>query len=138
MDLPEPDGTAAGQRRDRHANRAARYREQQPGIPADPGRAAETQLPARRIRHRPDPQGPEDSPGTQTARRYDLAALPARPGIGDARHRLLPCGLRGATTAPVLPVSHGGRIRYVHIPGITANPDGPWTGQQIRNPLMDL
>jgi hypothetical protein len=27
---------------------------------------------------------------------------------------------------------------YVHIPGITANPDGPWTTQQIRNPLMDL
>jgi len=28
--------------------------------------------------------------------------------------------------------------RYVHIPGITANPDGPWTGQQIRSLLMDL
>jgi putative transposase len=23
--------------------------------------------------------------------------------------------------------------RYVHVPGVTGNPDGPWTTQQIRN-----
>ena len=37
VDLSAPDGTAAGQCRDRRAERAVRHREQRLGVPADPG-----------------------------------------------------------------------------------------------------
>jgi putative transposase len=80
----------------------------------------------------------EDPSGAETAYRRDLAAVPAYAGIDDTRHRLLPRGLCGDPPALVLPVLIEVGSRYVHILGITANPDGPWTVQQIRNLLMDL
>src|ERR1019366_5765493 len=44
MDLPAPDGTAAGQRRDRRADRAARHREPRPGAQEEPIRASQAAL----------------------------------------------------------------------------------------------
>ena len=73
------------------------------GIPADPGRAAETRLPGRRIHHPPGPQGPEDPP----APKRRTAAVPARPGIDDA----LPCGLRGDTRTSAKRVNKRGAGR---------------------------
>src|SRR6266571_741662 len=99
MDLPAPDGTAAGQRRDRLADRAARHRKSRLGIQEDPRRAAETRPPGRRVHDPPGPEGAEDPPGTETAYRHDLAAVPARASCDDARHGLLPRGLRGDPAA---------------------------------------
>jgi putative transposase len=36
----------------------------------------------------------------------------------------------------LIPIEHG--ARRVHLPGVSANPDGAWTTQGARNPAMDL
>jgi hypothetical protein len=48
-------------------------------------------------------------------RKYDMAKIPAFAGFGDARHRFLPCGLRGGLVTPVLTVCYRGGGRFIHI-----------------------
>ena len=50
----------------------------------------------------------EDPARTATALRHDVAAVPARAGRDDARHRFLPRGLCGDLPAAVLPVRDRG------------------------------
>ena len=84
VDLPEPDRTAAGQRRDHRAHRAARHREPRLGIQEDPRRAAQARPPGQRIHDPPGPQGPEDPPGTANG-------TPTRPGGSSCTRRPRRC-----------------------------------------------
>ena len=110
VDPPAPDGTAASQRRDRRAHRAARHREPRLGIQEDPRRTAQARPPGQRVHDPPGPQSAEDPPGAQAAHRHDVAAVPARASRDDARGRLLPRGLRGDPPAPVLLLRDRGRL----------------------------
>ena len=75
-----------------------------------------------RIRLRPAPTGLLRQPSEEALHlprfpaphgalrpRVAMAAVPARPGRHDGRHRLLPCRLRGDPPPPVLPVRRRGR-----------------------------
>jgi transposase len=55
------------------------------------------------------PPAPQRRTGTTWRQFLHMAAVPARPGIDDARHRLLPRRLRGDPAAPVLLVRHRDR-----------------------------
>ena len=108
------------------------------GIPADPRRAAQARSPGQRIHDPPGPQGTDDPAGAEAAHRCDVAAVPACASRDDARHRFLPCGLRGHPPAPVRLVRDGDRLplrahprrdcqpgRAMDHPADPEPPDGP-------------
>jgi putative transposase len=64
--------------------------------------------------------------------------FPAHPGSHDARHGLLPRGLRGDAAPPVLPVRDRGWLPLCAYPRRDRQPGRAVDTQQIRNLLMDL
>src|SRR4051794_25993017 len=62
-DLPQPARTATDQRRPHRAGRTNRHGEPELGIPQDPGRAAQTRPPGRRLDDPLDPPAPPDPTG---------------------------------------------------------------------------
>jgi hypothetical protein len=76
---------------------------------------------------------PAPQRNTDTTRRKFLRTQAATMLATDFFH--VDCAVTPA--AAVLPVRHGGRQPPCDILGITANPDGAWTVQQIRNLSMD-
>ena len=109
MDLSEPTRTPTDQQRTRRVGRADGNGQPALGIPEDPGRAAQTRPPGRRLDDPADPQTPPHPTGTGAIHRHHVAAVPAHPGHQHAGGRLLPRRPRGHAAAALRVVRARGR-----------------------------
>jgi putative transposase len=107
------------------------------GLPADPGRAAQARPPGRRLDHPTDPATTRIPPAPRrggTASWRELLRAQASTALAVDFSHVDTATLRRTRLVFALEL----QPRYVHILGVTANPDGTWTTQQTRNLLLDL
>jgi putative transposase len=108
------------------------------GVPEDPGGTAHTRPPGQRLDNPPSPQGLRIPPAPQRQTDSTWRQFLRTPAVTMLVWDFFPvdCAvtLQRLHCLFVMELSS----RSVHILGVTANPDGPQTVQQLRNLLMEL